>query len=180
MENQLFVEHLKNGERHAVEQLVLSHRDSVYRTCLAYVQNQADAEDLTQEVFIKVLEKIDQYRGKSKLSSWIIRITINLALNYLRDNKKRMNQLDIAEIQLPIQENSAEKNRLIKKMVRKAVHKLPEKQRRVFILSSYLDLSYNDIAEVTGYSISSIESLLFRARRKLRELLQEFYDELKK
>ena len=180
MENQLIIENLKNGKKQAIEQLVLSYRDTVYRTCLAYVQNRADAEDLTQEVFIKVIQKIDQFQGKSKLSSWIIRIAINLALNHLRDNKKRLNQLDVSDIQLSFDYKSSEDKRLVRQMVRKALYRLPEKQRRVFVLSYYLDLSYHDIMEVTGYSLSSVESLLFRARRKLRELLQDFYNDYNK
>lgn len=179
MDNNLFLEELKKGKRHAVEQLVLTYRDSVYRTCLAYIQNRNDAEDLTQEVFIKSLERIDQFKGESKLSSWIIRIAINLSLNYLRDNKKRLSQIDLSNVQVIEQDKNVYDNEHIAKVVRLAVYRLPEKQRRVFILSFYLNLSYKEIAEVTEYSISSIESLLFRARNKLKELLQKFYDELK-
>jgi RNA polymerase sigma factor (sigma-70 family) len=178
MENQLFLTHLIKGEKQAIEQLVLTYRDSVYRTCLAYVQNQADAEDLTQEVFVKLFEKLDQFKGQSKLSTWIIRIAINLSLNYLRDNKKRLNQLDVSEYQIIDQENESQNTLQTRKMVRYAIQKLPEKQREVFILSFYLELSYKEIADITGYSISSIESLLFRSRKNLKDFLQQFYNEL--
>jgi len=66
----------------------------------------------------------------------------------------------------------------IKTTVRKAIYALPEKQREVFILSFYLDMTYAEIMDTTGFSISSIESLLFRARKNLRDYLQDFYDEI--
>jgi RNA polymerase sigma-70 factor (ECF subfamily) len=65
MENNLFILKLKNGDQQAIERLVLDNKDVVFRTCLAYVQNVNDAEDLTQEVFVKILEKLPQFKGKS-------------------------------------------------------------------------------------------------------------------
>ena len=96
MKSNLFIEHIKKGDKSAIEQFVLKYRDQVYRTCLAYVQNKPDAEDLTQEVFIKALNKLNQFKEQSKLSSWLIRIAINLSLNYLRDNKKRLNHIEVS------------------------------------------------------------------------------------
>jgi RNA polymerase sigma-70 factor (ECF subfamily) len=103
-----------------------------------------------------------------------------MSLNYLRDNKKRMNQTEISGLKILASDDSDNNKTLVKTVVRRAVRQLSEKQRRVFVLSHYLELSYKDIAEVTDYSISSIESLLFRARKRLKELLSDFYEELKK
>lgn len=178
MEADLYLKQLKSGDQQAISMFVKSNSDRIFKTCLAYVQSVPDAEDITQEVFIKAFESIQNFKGDSKLSSWLIRIAINLSLNYLRDNKKRLNQLDVSEIELSNDSEDTQKKKEVKKAVRYAVFKLPEKQRKVFILSFYLKLSYKEIEEVTGYSISSIESLLFRARKKLRELLELFYKEL--
>ena len=178
MDQNIFIEHIRRGEPAALERLVVLHRDQVYRTCLGYVQKKEDAEDLTQEVFIKVIENIDKFKGKAKLLSWIIRIAINLSVNYVRDNKKRLNQFDSDDLMLEEERGNDSDRLLIKRMVRKAIYTLPEKQQKVFVLSHYIQLSYAEIAEVTGFSISSIESLLFRARKNLRIKLSDFYNEL--
>ncbi len=178
MSNNLFIEQLQLGEKHALDLFVRENQDAIYRTCLAYVQNEFDAADITQNVFIKALEKINQYKGEAKISTWLIRIAINLSINYLRDNKKRLLQSDIAEIDIEENPDNKFTRAETRKAVRKAIFKLPEKQRKVFILNFYLELSYKEISEITDYSISSIESLLFRARKKLKALLQNFYKEL--
>lgn len=179
MEYNLFIEQLKKRDGKALETLVKENHEQVFKTCLGYLQNEHDAADLTQEVFLKALERIDQYKGNSKVSTWLVRIAINLSLNFIRDNKKRLMQVDISDVQIEQDNKSSLLNIEIKKNLRKAIYKLPEKQRKVFILSYYLDHSYKEIEELTGYSISSIESLLFRSRKKLREMLSEFYNELK-
>lgn len=178
MGENLFINQLLNGDRHALEVFVNDNRNKVFRICLAYVQNENDASDLTQEVFIKALDKIHQYKGDSKLSTWLTRIAINLSLNYLRDNKKRLQQTDLGKVDFELNYTNNIHTREIKQMVRKAIYKLPDKQREVFVLNFYLDLSYAEICEITSLSISSIESLLFRARKNLRNYLQEYYKEI--
>lgn len=170
-----FIEQLKQGDKQALTQFVNDNQDMVYRMCLAYVQNEADAQDLTQNVFIKAFEKLHTYKGDSKLSTWLTRIAINLSINYLRDNKKRLEQVDISSI--TIIESSDKNTKETKKAVRKAIFNLPDKQRKVFILHFYLELPYKEICDVTGYSLSSVESLLFRARKKLKDLLNNYYKE---
>lgn len=179
MSDQIFISKIKKGDEYAVRELVMSTRDVVFRTCLAYVQNTADAEDLTQEVYIKALGGIAKFKGESKISSWLVRIAIRLSINYLRDNKKRFNHLDLEKADVAdFNEANLFKTAEVRKAVRKAIFALPDKQRKVFILSFYLQMSYKEIQEVTDDSISSIESLLFRARKKLKELLQEKYEEI--
>jgi RNA polymerase sigma factor (sigma-70 family) len=173
----LFIEQIIRGDRQAVEVFVTENQEQVFRTCLAYLQNEHNAADLAQEVFIKAIEKLHQYKGESKLSTWLIRIAINLSLNYLRDNKKRLLQVELNEKGSNLRNEESGYNSEVKKAVRHAIFKLPEKQRKVFILNFYLSLSYAEIADLSGYSISAVESLLFRARKNLRELLLDFYNE---
>jgi RNA polymerase sigma-70 factor (ECF subfamily) len=178
MSNDLLLKQIKSGDKQAIEVFVDENQQRVFTICYAYLQNIQDAEDVTQEVFIKAFEKIGQYKGDAKLSTWLIRIAINLSLNYLRDNKKRLQQVDLTSLQLMSDNNHPLMKKEIKLAVRNAIYNLPEKQREVFILSFYLQLSYTEIAETTSYSISSIESLLFRARQNLRANLQNFYNDL--
>lgn len=171
MTHNIFIEQLRNKDVQALNALVKEYQDKVFRICLGYLQNEHDAADVTQEVFIKALEKIDQYKGEAKISTWIIRIAINLSLNYLRDNKKRLLHTELSGINLEDESLDTYQQKETRQIVRKAIYKLPDKQKKVFILSYYMDYSYQEISEVTGYTISSIESLLFRARKRLRESL---------
>lgn len=180
MNHNLFVEQLLQGDKRALELFVKENQNAVFRTCLAYVQNEHDAADLTQEVFIKAFEKLSQFKGDSKISTWLLRIAINISLNFLRDNKKRLLHADISELANMADNKSSINNSEIKKILRKAIFQLSEEQRKVFILNNHLDMSYKEIAETTGLSVSSVESLLFRARKKLREILFAFYDDLNK
>ena len=177
MEQNLFINQLKQKNTQALESLVREYKDKVFHVCTGYLQNTHDAADVTQEVFIKVLEKIDQYKGNSKISTWIIRIAINLSLNHLRDNKKRLMQEEISDTYCTSYSNDSFQTKEIRKVLRRAIYSLPDKQKKVFILNYYLDLSYKEISDLTDFSISSIESLLFRARRKLRELLNDVYEQ---
>lgn len=175
MDQNLFINLLKQRDPQALNTLVREYNNKVFRVCMGYLQNEHDAADVTQEVFIKVLEKIEQYKGDSKISTWIIRIAINLSLNYLRDNKKRLLQEEIEKVHIIDNQSDHISSLEIWKLLRKSIYNLPEKQRRVFILNYYMELSYQEISDTTGYSLSSIESLLFRARKKLREQLGEIY-----
>lgn len=174
MSRNIFIENIKRGNKDALSAFVKENQNMVFRTCLAYVQNEHDAADLTQNVFLKAFEKLEQYKGDSKLSTWLIRIAINLSVNYLRDNKKRLNHADISNLNLP-DESFSGQSKETRKAVRTAIFSLPAKQRKIFILYFYLELSYKDISDVTFLSISSIESLLFRAKKKLKEILEDYY-----
>jgi RNA polymerase sigma-70 factor, ECF subfamily len=171
MARNIFIEQLKNKDAQALNALVKEYQDKVFRICLGYLQNEHDAADVTQEVFIKALEKIDQYKGEAKISTWMIRIAINMSLNYLRDNKKRLLHTELSGLNLEDESPDTYQGKETWKMIRKAIYNLPDKQKKVFILSYYMDYSYQQVSEVTGYTISSIESLLFRARKRLRESL---------
>lgn len=172
-----FVEKLILGDEKCLARFVTENQDMVFKTCLGYVQNEHDAADLTQNVFIKAFEKLKQYKGEAKISTWLIRIAINLSINYLRDNKKRMLHDDISQVETTISDTNNFRDDETRKVVRKAIYSLPEKQRKVFILSFYLQFSYKEIAETTGLSVSSIESLLFRGRKKLKSLLHNYHKE---
>lgn len=177
MNRNLFIDNLKSGDKQALTALVNHNQERIFRTCLAYVHNKEDAYDLTQDTFLKALEKINQYKGDSQITTWLIRIAINLSLNFIRDNKKRLQQIDISDLQVESTGHEKLQSNETKTNIRKAISQLPEKQRKVFILSYYLEMNYKEIKEVTSYSISSIESLLFRARKKLRIQLKDFHKE---
>ncbi|MDD2197847.1 MAG: sigma-70 family RNA polymerase sigma factor [Bacteroidales bacterium] len=181
---------LNNNSQKAFEELVNRYQLLVTRTCLGFVNRYADAEDITQEVFIEVYQSLKNFRKESKLSTWLYRIAVNKSLNFIRKQKRHNNLRSIEnfftvgnssksesiEIASP---KSADADWNIeqeedKQMLKRAINSLAENQRIAFVLSKYHDLSYKEIAEVMSTTLSSVESLLFRARQNLQsKLLKE-------
>jgi len=178
---------LKTGDQAAFQQLVKDFERRVFNTCLGLLQNEADAEDITQEVFISVFQSVKNFKGESKLSTWLFRIAVTKSLDYIRmknrkkrfaffqvifTNEKGDSKIDAPDFYHPgVQLENKERAAILFK----AIDKLPENQKTAFILSKIEDLSYSEIAEVMKLSVSSIESLLFRAKQNLQKLLSNYY-----
>ena len=188
MEEQKFIKLLKEGTNHAYGQLLDEYQQKVFGTCISFVPNQEDAEDIAQEVFIEVFNSVAKFKGDSKLSTWIYRISVNKSLEFIRkrNTKKRFGFMQslmgndtpidrsayFTEFNHPgIQLENKEKSEILFA----AIHKLPEAQRIVYTLNKVDDLSYHEVSDITQKSISSIESLLFRAKKNLKELLHDYY-----
>ncbi len=177
------VNRLKKGEESAFRELVETYRQMVFRVCLGVLQNAADADDVTQEVFIEVFRSVQKFHSRSKISTWLYRIALNKSLNHLRDNRKhkRSLQLDSQIMEevppAPVRDNPLEvlQEKEKRKILKKAVNALPERQKKAFVLSKYEDLPNKEIAEIMKISVSSVESLLFRAKQNLQKnILAEF------
>ncbi len=181
---------LTQNSQKAFEQLVNKYQPLVAKTCLGFVNSQTDAEDLTQEVFIEVFESLSSFRSEAKISTWLYRIAVNKSLNFIRRQKRekmfrsiesyftvkgeRSEPIEIIDKSGPSAERNIE-TKENKYILKKAINGLPENQRIAFILSKYQDLSYKEIAEVMSVSLSSVESLLFRAKANLQKsLLKDF------
>lgn len=181
---------LTQNSQRAFEELVNRYQSHVTRICLGFVSSTADAEDLTQEVFIEVYQSLNSFRGDAKLSTWLYRIAVNKSLNLVRKQKRDRFSRSIesffsakGDYNEPLEiidkedsrADSSIDRRENKAMLKKAISSLPENQRIAFILSKYKDLSYKEIAEVMSITVSSVESLLFRAKANLqKQLLKEF------
>ncbi len=189
-DQELILQITQHNDHNAFALLVDKYQKLVVNTCRGFVNNYADAEDLAQEVFIELFESLPEFRHESKLSTWIYRIAVNKSLNHIR-KKKRENifssfasifettdKSQSMEIVDPGTTNEADKEinaTELHKTLKTAINKLPKNQKIAFILSKYQDLSYKEIAEVMDLSISSVESLLFRAKVNLQELLSNYY-----
>ena len=186
------LEALKKGDPKAFQSLVSDHSERVYNLCLSILQNQSDSEDVTQEVFTTVFLSISQFKGDSKLSTWIYRIAVNKCQEHIRSKSRRkrfgfLTTLEKAEISNPINLSTSFQHpgiELEKKeraaILFAAIDRLPENQKIAFTLHKIDGLPYEEVAEVMSTSLSSIESLIFRARQKLRQLLADYYNESEK
>jgi RNA polymerase sigma-70 factor (ECF subfamily) len=161
------------GDENAFEQLITKHEDKVYSTVYRYVGDRTEAEDVAQEVFVKVWQKAGSFRGKSRFSTWLYRIVANQCLSHRRRRRREPEPLD--PVNVDDQKTDSPEDEIEKKeqleAVRLAVDSLPERQRLALILAKYEGKAYKEIAEIMGVSLSSVESLIHRARTTLRKKL---------
>jgi len=183
-----FIKKLQEGRRDAFGELLDQYQQMVFSTSLSFVPNKEDAEDVAQEVFIEVFKSINKFKGNSKLSTWIYRITVNKSLEFIRKRnaKKRFGYVQSLfgnEIPLDKTDFFTEINHpgvLLEQKedhatLMKAINELPDAQRIVFTLHKIDEKSYKEISEITEKSLSSVESLMFRAKQNLQKQLLDFY-----
>lgn len=169
------------GETSAFKEIVERYQNQVMSTVYRFTGDYYQAEDLTQEVFIRVFKSAKRYRPKAKFRTWLFKIVVNLCLNYKRDkSRNRTQSLDaplitndgelMREVSTPPGDipDIALEEREMRRKVRDAVDSLPENQRLAVILQRFEEMSYKEISESLGISVSAVESLLFRARRNLK------------
>jgi len=176
---------LKAGDEYAFGLLVELYQQGLGNVCFGFVQNQTDAEELVQEVFVEVFRSVGRFEGKARLSTWLYRIAVNKSINFVKKQRRRRTLAVIfgsregAIMELADSESSSAQQELEKKEVRKAlkmaIDKLPENQRTAIILRQYEQHSYAEIAAVMGTTVSAVESLLHRATGNLRKHLEGFY-----
>ena len=189
MDEQDIVAGLLKGDENTFKTVVNAYKKMVYNTVLAFVQNADDAEDITQDVFIKVYENIGKFKQQAKLSTWIYRISITQASDFIRykNRKKRggflvslfgnNNELvyEPADFVHPgiIAED---KERSV--ILFRAINELPENQKTAFLLQKIEDRSQQEISEIMQLSEGAVESLLSRAKANLKKQLSNYYSSL--
>lgn len=178
---------VKTGDESAFAFLVQKYRRPIvgflYRMC----HNPSTAEELAQEVFLRVYRSRETYEASAKFTTWLYRIATNLAVNYARDTRHERPELtvrldepdretgtmpDLADDALTVEEQIVRRERLA--AIRSKVNALPERQRMAVIMHKYQQMDYRQIADVLKLSESATKSLLFRAYETLREQLKEF------
>ncbi len=155
------------------EALYRAYRGKVFSTACRMVSNRADAEDITQEVFIKVFRKLHDFRGDAKVSTWIYRITVNACLDFRRRRRRR----EAVSLDDTLEAGSVPMS--VGRLIENAVPDLPPGCREVFVLHDIQGLKHNEIAEVLGISEGASKSQLHRARAHLRRKLEPFIDRVR-
>jgi RNA polymerase sigma-70 factor (ECF subfamily) len=183
------IKQFRHGDSAAMERLVLRYQNRIYNVILKICANPDDAAELTQETFVKIIENLDKFEGRSSFYTWAFRIAVNLTLNYCQRNAKLAVRSLEAEQELhdsqgrhilkdflsdetsPDAEAVAQNKELFEIAVR-ALMKLDDAQRVVVILRDIEGMSYARIAEVLNVELGTVRSRLSRARNKLREILE--------
>jgi RNA polymerase sigma-70 factor (ECF subfamily) len=178
---------LQQGDEAAFKKLVDEYQVMVYNTALGIVQNADDADDITQEVFIQVFRSVSSFKGDSKFSTWLYRITIGKGLDHEKKKKrqkrfgfvqslfgsheevdKQQAEFDHPGVQMEKKERA---NQLFK-----ALRQIPDNQRIAFTLHKLEGQSYQEVAEIMNTTLYAVESLMGRAKVNLKKELKKYYD----
>jgi RNA polymerase sigma-70 factor, ECF subfamily len=171
------------GDRNLFGTLVEKYQAMIFRTCMGFLHNKDDADDLTQEVFILAYQSLAKFKGDSSFSTWIYRIAVNASLNKVRKSYKsfliqRFETILGGEkrtFEIPVPEKENPENILIqeehREWVQNALNSLSENQRTAIVLSKYDDLSQKEITEIMNITEGAVEALIQRAKANLREKL---------
>jgi RNA polymerase sigma-70 factor (ECF subfamily) len=163
------------GEAEAFEELYRLHHRRVYTLCLRMTQNEAEAEDITQDVFIVLLHKAGDYRAEASFTTWLHRMTVNQVLMHFRKKKaKREEQAeDDAEEAAPRGTSGARPAQLIDRItLEDALSRLPPGYRAAFVLHDVEGYEHEEVARLLGCAVGTSKSQLHKARTKLRKLLK--------
>ena len=188
MDQQELIVQLQQGDEPAFKKLVDEWQHMVYNTALGIVQNEEDADDITQEVFIQVYQSVSSFKGESKFSTWLYRITLSKALDHEKRKKRKKRFAFVQSLfgndeKEPVQ--PAEFNHPGVQMEKKeraaelfhALKQIPDKQRIAFTLHKLEGQSYQEVAEIMNTTLYAVESLIARAKTNLRKILADYYKE---
>lgn len=184
------VQRIQAGDQTAFRELVEQHKENVYYLALDLTGNHYDAEDVSQEVFIKAYRGIERFRSGAKLNTWLYRITMNTFID-----KKRKRTLNVVKLPATDGDDAADPLDLagddvtgnpereltsstIEVHIQDALQTLSDQERTVFVMRHYQDMALKEISETLGIAEGTVKSLLFRSVRKLRQRLSFYRDEL--
>jgi len=189
IDDAVLVDMCRRGDSKAMERLILKYQNRIYNTILKICANTEDAAELTQDTFVKVIENIDKFEGRSGFYTWAFRIAVNLTLNYCKRNVR----LDFRSLENSDDEHDGQGRTALKEFLTdesspdpaavvinkelaeiavKALMKLDDWQRAVIVLRDIEGMNYAQIADVLGIEHGTVKSRLSRARNALREILE--------
>jgi RNA polymerase sigma-70 factor (ECF subfamily) len=174
------------GDHGAFRSLVEMHELRVHRLLSRFTRDPGELEDLAQEVFVKVYRKLDTFQSDSAFYTWLYRIAVNTATDYLgRLHRRRLHLVETdAELDAVRQHEKTAGSAAplledeLRRVTRQVLDTLPEKYRTILVLREYEDLSYTDMANVLQCSLGTVESRLFRARQRFKEALERLHPDL--
>ena len=176
----------QQGDLHAFDELVERYHGKIYGLTYNMTSNREDAEDLTQEVFVKAFEALPRFKGKSSFYTWLYRIAVNKTINYRKKrNRKRALSLDQFDQEIKLDDAyhdlTAKGSPLrnislseLQKKLNEALQNLSEKHRTVVVMHDMQGIPHEEISKVVGASVGTVRSRLFYARRQMQSELSEF------
>ena len=175
----LIIERVLKGDTQAYGDIINHYSSRICSVCYGIVHNYEDAQDISQDVFIRAYKSLERFSGRSAFYTWLCSIAINASRDHLR-KYSRVKKVELFEDHVSDkkgkQSSPAEdlKNKEVRKTIHSAINELPEEQKQVIILRELDDLSYNEIAKVLNCSEGTVMSRLHYARKKLQERLKDY------
>ena len=184
MDEKELIQHLKDGDERAFNEIVERYSKKLYYLCLKMLQNESDAEDTVQTIFLKAYTNISRFEEKSSISTWLYRIGVNVCTDLLRKRKKETvsslysTNSDEEEyaLELPDEKENVEESVLRKERkeaLYQAISTLKPKQKELIVLREIENLSYEEIAKILTMNVGTVKSGINRARKALLEKLQK-------
>jgi RNA polymerase sigma-70 factor (ECF subfamily) len=184
IDDNVLVEQCRTGNTSSLETLVLKYQDRIYNTILRICGNYDDSAELTQETFVKVIEKIHGFEGRSSFYTWIYRIAVNLAINHCRRESRFEFSISGDELEKTksllgryLEKGDSDPALIFERkecveLVQKALLKLEDAQRSILVLRDIEAMSYEQIAQVLQIELGTVKSRISRARSTLKEILE--------
>jgi len=178
------IQRVIGGDKNAFEGLVIANQKNVYNLALKMTRNEEDALDISQEAFVKAFKQLGNFRGDSRFSVWMYRLTYNLCIDFLR-KKPKANVVsltnedddgDVSALEIPDLRSLPEDNVIrseLRKNIIAGIYELPLKHREVLVMREITGMSYDEIAATLRINSGTVKSRLARARLKLVEILKE-------
>ncbi|MBN2662605.1 MAG: sigma-70 family RNA polymerase sigma factor [Bacteroidales bacterium] len=190
MQDVELIEKIKNNDNQAFKILISKYKQKAFTIAFGFLHDKTQAEDVVQDVFIKFWEKRNEFELNAKFSTWLYRVCSNMSINVLRKNKFSVvfsslkiiksdeKDLDFEQQIEDLDSKTVDadtKDEHIKIALKNAINSLPKRQKMAFVLNKYQNFSYKEIAEIMELSLTSVESLLFRAKTNLQKKLLNTY-----
>lgn len=181
LSDKILIENTLQGDQNAFKQLVLKYQDYMYTVCFNILKNKPEAQEATQDTFVKAYRALSTYSSQAKFSTWLYRIAYRTSLDILRKRKDTVT-LDGVAYGLSNKEVSIEdrlEGQALKEQLRQAIFRLPSKEAGIIKMFYLDDMNIKELAVATDQSISNVKVILYRARKKLSKIISEQYPEMK-
>lgn len=155
----------QQGQEEVIEVLFLRYQKPIFNFAIRFLDNRADAEDVTAEIFLHLIQSKNQFQPKAKFSTWLYTVARNACISRIRKRKPEVTEWEIPDSKTPADEMQRKE---IAFHIKKAVRRLPADQKEAFVLREFQNLTYQEISSVTGHSLENVKVLIFRARERLR------------
>ena len=175
----LLFEKIKNGDREAFVTMTRLYQRKVFALAYSFFRNKEDALDIVQETFLRVYQKIEQFKKGRNFQNWLLQITKNLCIDFYRKRQNKdhylnegmdISELNVRDPQAEETHNASDINRILSNCIKR----LSEKQRMVFVMKQYNQLEYSEIAQILNVATGTVKSLHFKATQNLRTLASPY------
>ena len=179
--DQQLIETILNGDAKSYGQLVNRYKDLVYTLAYRMLKHREEAEEVAQDAFVKVYRSLNKFKGDSKFSTWIYKVTYNTCLDRLKKNKKHFNDVPIdeyTEYKLETIDNALEGMIKMERsdLIKRCINKLPSESSYLLTLYYFEELSLDEMSKIIGITSNTIKVKLYRARKKLAEILHQYFE----